>query len=987
MHGIRIVGAKQLRLEDVIVFEPSEFVLVDVVNDPLQANGSRNFLTAPGVFVYDLELSFDARRVLDERIKAVKLEVFDKHPGQLPPPKNAQTPRSTRAKFEHQLVLNEFQRRKISPVLERDLELGIALPNDSIPLIGVKNEQLHVNLRQRREVLLDVPVQTQTRGLSRTVEAPIQEPKQLASVPSDRTSSAVARETLRNGSVDPAKSNQFSVPLLPTLEGMLDVGKREMAPRYNPYDDQGNIDTVKNVSRTPAINSLQSVRNSLLFSRSQEYLGNVKVQTLQRTQRREFNVASNVSAELGNQIVLDTFFRTEKFRVEIDKQSIGNVKSIFIRLTLVLSESMAKSAVRLESAVFQIQHAEQLKRLMVPKVPPSIESVSNSINGTMFKVTQNDPIASKVLVLKRVITPDPYDEEPSLMFEELDLNYGEEATLKDDWPGNWLPNQTMYTAIIQHDGQDGPFDSLIFDGIHNPNVQSVDQEDGSTRISIVATNSLEGVDIRIGRISPNVVMLSLYREQLNALGSRRQRTTIVRSAENSESTVISEGTEGIEFFDSNVVRNGKYRYYCVLTLRGGHRTESADDEILIRRTTKDELPLNVELRNVSAVLSDNETFAVSIDVLTEQKSSTFQYVKELLGEQAANQEFLAEIDSNRDELNDIMVFYVQRIDLKTGKRIALGFHKSGTFVDDEALAERLQVQAVRPGRSYVYSFAACLVPPSTFLSGVFNRLSTGKKIGIKDIEYLANKFDNYVIRNFGVIPSNAQLISKLDVEQLILVGNTGLSYDVAVETPRPLNVIDKVELDNSLIGCKVFWNLSNFANDLVDYCNIFVGVNGNKEMLGSVRNSGVSSSLYFVDDRYHRSIGERYYSVVAVFYDGSNSTEVQSRSIRNISNINLNVLKRALGDEKIKGNQSPIDQFNRRSIKQLAPQKTLQLSELIKTIDESLNRTSTEESENLQKEELVTFRNQTSSITKAQDDLLSTQVSNGQDKLSTRFSR
>jgi hypothetical protein len=998
MHGINLVGAKKLRLNDIVTFDPNDFVLIDIVNDPLQSSNDGDFMTDPGVFVYDMQLSFDSRRIVDERIQAIKLEVFDSNPGLLKPFNDPKIQRSQRAKYDHQIALNEFNARKIEPIFNHELQLGVPLPSDSIPLDGVKPEQLHVNLRQRREIVLESPLQTQSKGLSMTIDAPVQDRKRTFTIESNRTSSSLARDNLRIYSIDPAKCNQLFVPFLPSIEGVKDPGKKETAPRYNPYSNSKAIEIVKEITQTPARFSLQSIRNTTLINKSLEYLNNFKVQNFQQVLRKEFNTVSSslitgVNVNLGNQVFVDTYFLTKNFRLELNKQDIGNSKHFFIRLSLVLADSATSSSVQLESSVFQIQHAEQLKRLAIPKIPPSIESIGNSINGAIFKVTQNDPIASKVIVLKRIITTDPFDEEPFKLFEELDLSYGEKSViLQDNQPGNWLPNQTIYTAIVQHDGQDGPFDSLVFDKISNSIIKNVNEEDGSSKISIVATNLIEGVKIRIGKIASNVILLSLYREQLNALGSKRQRTVNIRNAENSETTWVAGGTEGFEFFDPNVAPNGKYRYFCVLTLRGGHRIESSEDEIIFRRTTRDELPLDVELKNANVFLNENDLFSVSMELLTQQKSSTFQYVKELLGEQAANQEFLSEIENNRDELNDVMIFYVQRIDLNTGKRVALGFHKSGTFVDDEVLANNLQVPNVKPGRKYVYSFTACLVPPSTFLSGVFNRLSTGNKIGIKDIEYLANKFDNYIIRNFGIIPSNAQLINKLNVEQLILIGNTGLSYEVSVEIPRPLNVISKIDYDYSIVGTKVFWELSNFANELIDYCNVFVTVNGNKELIGSVRNSGVNSTQYFMDDRYHNSIGEHYYSVVAIFYDGSSSTEVQSNIMKKISNINARVLKNIIASPAvIKGNLELLE--SRKS--KFEFQKVLQLEDLMKMINDDLKNNSTEIQQiYAESEDISNLRNQTNQS--IQFNILNSEIlndfnldenSNGQDKLAERRTR
>jgi hypothetical protein len=206
-------------------------------------------------------------------------------------------------------------------------------------------------------------------------------------------------------------------------------------------------------------------------------------------------------------------------------------------------------------------------------------------------------------------------------------------------------------------------------------------------------------------------------------------------------------------------------------------------------------------------------------------------------------------------------------------------------------------------------------------------------LGIKDIEYLANKFDNYVIRNFGVLPSNAQLIKKLDAEQLILRGNTGISYDVEVEVPIPIDVIRDVNFEDSKVGTKVSWSLSRSVNDLVDYCNVFVTVNGNKELIGSVRNSGISSSMYHIDDRYHLSIGTRSYSIVAVFYDGSSSIEVQSQSIERLSNTSPKLLKGLLTSGKILGLDAP---KNLKTNVAVPIKPTIQASDIIKNLDFNL---------------------------------------------------
>ena len=937
MHGVKLVGTRRLRFEDVILFDPSDFVLVDIVNDASIATNSRGFLADPGAFVYDLELSFDARRVQDERIQSVRMEVFATAPIVTKLPKQTDRSRADRAKAEHQETINELDRRRVRPLFVKDLQLEVALPNDSVQSDGVTREKLHASLLTRTDVVLNVPIKTQTREQPHTIVAPVNVPKLDVNVPINRTASAVRRDGLRKSSLDPAKIGQSFAPLLPTAEGLRNVGAKEPAPHYDPYGkDASDIKIATDMSMTSRF-SLQSSRNAMLQSVTDESLRNPIARLAQSIDRTGASSKTNVlnrAIDLGNQVRVESYFRSKKFRLELDKSLIGLKRQLFVRFTPILSSERSKEAVLVEPAIFQVQHADQVRRLITPKVPPRMERVRNDGNVTSLRITQMDPIASKIIVLKRTITPDPFDEEPSTIFEEIDLGYGDESiVLTDSNAGNWLPNQIVYTAMAQHEGQDGPFDSLVFDGRPCPFVRTGDQEEGTTKLSIVASSSPEGVSVRIGRIPENVTVLTLCREQLNANGSKKSRTVIVKNSDGADNTTISNGVDGLDFLDTSTKLNGKYRYFCILTLRGGQRVESNDDEIAIRRVTKDKLPLDVELYQPNVRLESDGSFTASMDLLTRQKSSTFQYVKDLLGEQSANQEFLDEIENNRDELTDVMIFYVQRVDLKTGKRDALGFHKAGTFVDDAALADKLQVPSIKPGRRYSYVFTACLVPPSTFLSGTFNRLSTGGRLGVKDIEYLANKFDNYVIRNFGVLPSNAQLIKKLNPEQLILIGNTGINYTVEADVPTPIDVLRNVSLDDSKIGTKVSWSLARSVNDLVDYCNVYVTINGAKELIGSVRNSGISGSMYLIDDRYHKSIGTRYYSIVAIFYDGTSSVEIQSDSIDRLCNTNSKLLKGLLTSGKISG----IDPPNIAKINNLVALKpSIQASDLIKSIDASL---------------------------------------------------
>jgi hypothetical protein len=950
MHGVKLVGSRRLLFKELFAFDPNDFVMVDIVNDGSAASQNRGFIADPGFFVYDASVSFDALQIQSERIRAIRMEIFLSPPNVLRPVRSASQSRASNFKCGQQELVNELNRQRIKPLIVREFDLGVELPNDAVQSTEVERERLRASLLSRTEVLLNEPLQTRTRELPHSMTARLAS-NAITQAGSNQSAAATRRSNLRINALDPAKIGQSYSPALPTLQGMRGNNAGQKAPHYDPYDRKASKLVPVNIAGLETRVSLQTLRRRLLESIEVEAMRNSNLMFSQTADRADASAiisnAPNETVELANQVFVESSIRSKNFRLEIDKKLIGNRRSIFVRLTPVLSRLQSGTNAIVIPATFEIQHAEQLKRIGTPRVPPRMERIRTNGSKVSFRVTQMDPVASKVIILKRIVTPDPFDEEPSQVFAQFDLGYRRTSIIiNDDNARNWAPNQVVYTAMSQYEGQDGPFDSLVYDGQPCPFAPTQDQNEGTTRLSIVATNAREGIAIRIGRISENVKMISLYREQINGQGSKRDRTIIIKNDKGQESTRINGSSEGLEFFDSNTRINAQYRYYCVMTLRGGTRSESNDDEIVVRRKTRDALPLDVNVQQPILNIDRNGNIAVSINLQVQQKSSTFQYVKELLGEQAANVEFLDEIRNNRDELNDIMIFHVERIDLKTGKRASLGFHKSGEFVDNEFLSLKFLAPAIRPGRRYMYSFIACLVPPSTFLSGVFNRLSTGNILGIKDIEYLANKFDNYVIRNFGILPSNAQLTAKLDAEQLIMIGNTGVSFVTEIETPTPLDVLRNVDLDDSPTGTKISWSLSRTVNDLVDYCNIYVTVNGNKELVGSVRNSGISSSLYFIDDRYHLSIGRRFYTIVAVFYDGTNSVELQSTTLERLSNVSPNALRNLLLNGTVIGVDAPTGfnfntplparsvNLNNRNLNVTRP--TLQIDEIINIIDSNI---------------------------------------------------
>jgi hypothetical protein len=942
MHGVKFVGLKKIKFDDLFFFEPEECILVDIVNGSQELFENKNFLTEEGNFIYDLEISYDARKLQDNRINAVKIELFLSPPNAIKNYKNINVKRADYRKFEFQEIANKLSRNFAKPFFEKELKFDIVLPNDNIEINKFDRQKLHEPLLNKKNIIIEKPIATQINESAAAIKVSFNKEKKQNLPLKNLTAKSANRFNLRLDAIDPAKIAQNAFTNLPSLNFNKNIGKQEIAPHFDPYDSiSSDVDYIKNNNEKIKNNfSLMNNRNFYFNSKAIEVEKNTSIKKSLNADKINYGIISKENQDiketiLGHQFNLESYIKTKKIRLEIDKSDLGMSNYFYIKFTPLFKGNKVKN-INLQSDTYQVKHADQIKNLIIPRIPPKIEKLSFDGKIAKIRLTQLDPTANKIKIIKKVITTDPLDNDPCTFFGEFDLNYNDKPLIIEDNEANcWYPNQLLYSAIIQYDDQDGPFDSIIFDGVVSPYINTNEQDDGTTSSSIIAMNEIKGIKIKIGEIAENVTLLTLYKENISFYGLKKERISVVKNKKGSNFTIIRNGINSLEFFDTDVKHNQKYRYFCVFNLKGGQKIVSNDDDVVIRKEIRDNLPLNVDIDEPIVETNENGNLEISIDVTTSLKESTFQFVKELLLEQNANQEFLDEIEQNRDELKEILVFYVERIDVKKGKKYELGFHKSGTFVDNENLARRLKLPLLKPGVEYIYNFTACLVPPSTFLAGTFNKFSSGAILGVKDITYLANKFDNYILKSAGILPSNAQLIKNLEPEKLILQGNTGIKFNKNITIPINLDVVQEIKLINSKLGTKINWTLAPQSFELIHYCHIFVTVNGKKELIGSVKNSGTCGNLYYVDDRYHQSIGERFYSVVAVFYNGNKSTEIESKTIKKLADINLKILKSMLITNPVLKSQTKIEKnipkFN------LNTRQSISINDFVKEIDNNFN--------------------------------------------------
>jgi hypothetical protein len=888
MASIKLVGSKTIKMSDFSEFLPEDngFNLVDIVNDASLEKPEDTFITAPGSFTYELTLDIDMKRAAELDVESVLVEVFRDNPI-VPKPANKNL--STRAKdakssfnTTKELIENNQNKAVATGLISLNINSLVrraASSATTIPAELIFNEKLR----------LDVPVACQNNSYATPIAVKPMPVAMMGTITNSTSQSArtIKQDNLRRFGVDPVTTNNVTLPLYPTLSSLsknamtslASGGIVTQAPSLNPRHFNGariSLQELRSRLQPKVLNdSLASKSIALAVAAGQSDTGLLK--------SKQIKLPNNVVVKndnslqvLAHEINVQSTIKTMKSIIEVPKENIGDKNFVYVRLTPRLMPA-SRTAVTL-SHVHAIQHKVQVEQMMMPVFAPKIEKIREERGRVSFRITQIDPASTSIVVMKKVVTKGLRDDNRLEILGDYKLEYHDKSIIvEDNNTSNFEPNNVIYRAITKYNDLSGPFESLVFAGLSNPYIEGISHEPED--ISIVATNENEWIKIEVSGIPERAVSIRLKREDLQGPGLSKNRTTTIRNEQEEHTTFVLDDNNEVTFYDRNTIKGRKYRYYCILTMQGGSQITSYEDELIIRNFSNEQIPLKASLNNLEVILLPNGKYSTKMNLNVEFKDNTFQFIRSILQQQGSDESFIKEIESNRDEIKNMVLFRVERLDRYTGKRVNLGTHKPGIFADDEKLAADYKIASLEPGRRYLYLFKVCLVPPSAFLSGVFNNLSSGKLLGEKDIKYLANKYENPVIKKKGTLPSNAQLTKGFDAELLIIQGDTGLTLQQEVILPESRPIAKDVNYKLTSRGNIVTWQISDGDVTKIEAFNIKVYNNSGVPIsLPSVA-YGRTKGMYFIDNQYNNELGTMYYAISTVYNDNTESAEAVSAPI------------------------------------------------------------------------------------------------------------
>jgi hypothetical protein len=887
MAGIKLVGSKTVRMEDFSDFRPGTGLeLVDIVNDASLEKPEDTFVSAPGSFLYEMSIDIDMRRVSELSVESVLVEFFQDNPIIPKSMVDSVKDRADRAKSSFntrkELLENQLQKPIASATLFMDLSRAV---RSTLAISGNSADFLVTE-----KLRLDSPVACQDSSYASPIfaaPAPKAMMGSMSSIP-NQSAASLRRDNLRRFGVDPAKTNSVTLPLYPTLPSvsknaltsLASGGVKPVAPSLNPRHFNGariSLRALRDRLKPQQLNdSLASKSVALAAAAGQSSAKHVVEAKPSIAGLNPRIVKSNDGLRtLAHEITVQSYIKTMKAIVEVPKEFSRDKNLLYLRLTPKLFANAANKVAI--PSLHSVKHRDNLNEMMMPTFAPKLEIVHNQRGYVSFRATQVDPAATSITVMKKVVTKNLRDDGRFEILGDYNLEYHDKSiVIEDNDANNFDPNSVIYRAIAKYSTLSGPFESIVFGGQINPPGFEVTAEPDAA--SIIATNEKQWIKIEVSGIPERAVSLRLMREDLDGPGVAKNRIVTIRNENNEHTSFTINNNNELIFYDRNVINNRRYRYFCVMNMRGGSQIESPDDELIIRNFNTNDIPLKTNISDLQILRQDDGTYAVSMNLNVEFKDNTFQFVRDVLQQQGADEAFINELVKNRDEIKNIVFFRAERINRLTGYRSKIGTIKPGNFVDNSELSDSINIPLLEQGGRYFYIFRLCLIPPGAFLNNVYNELSSGQIPGVKDVKYLANKFNNPTVGKRGVLPSTAKLSKGFEPDLLIIQSDTGFSLqqDVQIADRRPL--VSDIKYKETSKGNLVTWQLTDGESDLVDEFRVGVYINDRYESLPSVA-YGNSKGMYFIDDKFHQELGTKYYAISVVYYDGIESAEVSSAPI------------------------------------------------------------------------------------------------------------
>jgi len=829
-----------------------------ITKNPAQLDDKKNFVNNPGAYVYRFDMSLDLPKIQQADIDGIMLEIFNEKPTN-----------SFADDFDDiQNILNKSKAisNSVNSKSQQNMQVFIDYRPDIVRArgditVGDVNE---FSFR----AILDKPIPNVSTKLQKAIKIAPKQSKDVIDVENTTIKQIVTRNFLAG------------------LDAFADLNKFENSDSAESISSLSNDDTsffdedVIRIKSTDSVNevSLATIRKLML---EEDSIASAKNEST-KEKNKTIELLKDKPQQLGGvNFGYIANLTTTKFRVvrdiEIPKSLIGQRQKFYVRVKPVLiNAGRTTSLTETVSATFSVNHGPQVQEMLEPVVPPTIKVLHNRPSKIILKIVQKDPTTKSVKITRRIFDPRTQKLLNTKSFS------AESDIITDFDVENIAPNKVYYTtSALNNDGTSGPSSSLVVDGVYTPNIKVIEDD---TSPVVHATNLQGGINVVVENIPPEINFVRVMKEKQSVPGDLKSRTSAITDATGA-SNILVDGRKRIRLRDNDVADNHAYRYYAILQSGIGSGYVAENDDVIIRRFPRYELPYDIIVGEPQQVNGAVNT-TVKIDLLASQKKSSFNFFIGLLQNSGADKFFLDEIKKQRNSFTDVIAFLITRIDTSTGQKVSLGIHKPGTFFD---IGSKSTASAIKPGRKYVYKIKVCIKPIESFFTNLFSSLTNPKQTsGTEVTRFLSKKFLNTVNQHLGVIPSDFELRQSINPSTQLTAAETGLTYTKTLRTGLTRAKIHSfkriLSKSKNQKAVKMAFSISGNLRAVLYAVAICESRSGQKIIKKMTVNPDIEN-YFFVDKNKFNEVGTKTYKVFLVYTDFKKSPLTKGIVVKKQHNI------------------------------------------------------------------------------------------------------
>lgn len=524
-----------------------------------------------------------------------------------------------------------------------------------------------------------------------------------------------------------------------------------------------------------------------------------------------------------------------------------------------------KTGIEIQSLNISIPHSKNLAQIEIPVLPPKLEVLQVGLPGkNILHVKQIDTNATGVsLYRKEIKVGTPILDSAYTFIGNVDCTVSQDFQRIEDIVNNY--NSVLYRAIPYNDNN---VFSAEFAAAGSKALKALGKQKNIKRrsfASLVGNIVNEGIALEIRDVPPGVCSVKIL---------KRDTTVFQKTFELVANPIFISGEETSApiFITDTLVKSSRIYEYKLEMLYPDGDSETGSSNLIIEYN-----PITANI--VDTTVSSPITSQVGLDIDTQFTLTSsiipteLDAVRQALESQGLGQFFSDAIAAERENLQNIIAYGIQRINLTTSEVVDFGVIATTSF-SDRQLGKVKGVKPLMGGCEYRYIITTYFRAAETTLSSIERVVETA------DSSYVLNpsrwRHPVTLLKGNLVTESSLERNHAKTVFSFGKVGNV-VSVNTSLAAIIP-SVIDaraqKLRQDKTLIQWRVQGNVQK-----IDHFLIVLEILGMRTIVGKCHNISETNFFQFVDSLDSGEHGKLKYYIVPVYYDFSRGTEIGTNEV------------------------------------------------------------------------------------------------------------